>query len=86
MTYQRHISLLCPTMYFKKKKILPRPTTYKTISPTRILDQHARVSELIDQTTRQWNVELISEIFLEEEAAVIRSLPLSPLPVEDRLI
>jgi hypothetical protein len=67
-------------------KWLPRPTTYKPISPRRLLDQQACVSELINQTTRTWNTGLISEIFLEEEAELIRSIPLSPLPVEDRLI
>jgi hypothetical protein len=67
-------------------KWLPRPTTYKPISPRRILDQQAYVSDLIDQTTRTWNTGLISEVFLEEEAELIRSIPLSPLPVEDRLI
>jgi hypothetical protein len=65
---------------------LPRPTSYKVFSPRKILDQNARVSEFIDQNTRMWKAGLISEIFLEDEAALICSIPLSPLPVEDRII
>jgi hypothetical protein len=65
---------------------LPRPTSYKIFSPGKILEQNARVSVLIDQNTRTWNVGLISEVFLEDEAELICSIPLSPLPVEDRII
>jgi hypothetical protein len=65
---------------------LPRPTTYKIFSPRKILEQNARVSVLIDQNTRMWNVGLILEVFLEDEAELICSKPLSPLPVEDRII
>jgi hypothetical protein len=50
------------------------------------LDRHARVSTLIDHNSRRWKVELISRIFLEDEAKIINSIPLSPLPVEDRII
>lgn len=44
------------------------------------------MSELIDQDSRKWNDGLISMIFLEDEAKIIRGIPISPLPSEDRII
>jgi hypothetical protein len=55
-------------------------------SPRVILDSSACVSKLIDRDTKRWKDDLISNIFLEDEAKMIRSMPLSPFPVEDRLI
>ena len=55
-------------------------------SPRVILDSQAKVSELIDHDTRMWKGELISEIFLKDEARMIKSIPLSPFSAEDRLI
>lgn len=34
------------------------------------------VEDLIDQDTKEWNINLINEIFLKEEADVIRQIPL----------
>jgi hypothetical protein len=73
-------------IYVWRDKWLSKPTTYKVQSPRKILDNNARVSELIDQDTKRWKEDLIAEIFLEDEAKVIKSIPLSPFPSEDRLI
>jgi hypothetical protein len=67
-------------------KWVPKPNTYRIQSPRVLLDAHARVSELIDQDMRKWNDGLISKIFLEDEAKIIRSIPISPLPSVDRII
>jgi hypothetical protein len=65
---------------------IPNPTTYMIQSPRRVLGRQARVSELIDQDTRQWKGNLVSEIFLEEEAKVTKSLPISSITTKDKLI
>jgi hypothetical protein len=65
---------------------VPKPTTYKIHSPRMELDRNARVLELIDHDTRRWKDDMILRIFLDDEAKIIRSIPLSPLPTEDRII
>lgn len=58
---------------------LSTPISFAVQSPRRILSTDARVAELIDPITRGWNHSLIVEVFQEEEARVITSIPLSPL-------
>ena len=56
------------------------------ISPPYLLGVEARVSELIDQDTSSWNLELIRGIFLPHEAEAILGLVLSSRLLEDRLV
>jgi hypothetical protein len=65
---------------------LPTPQTYKVQSPPRINDSQSMVASLINRTSKNWNEELLKEVFIEEEAKVIANIPLSPLLPEDRLI
>jgi hypothetical protein len=51
---------------------LPTPTTY--------------VAELIDEEQWSWKVNLLQEVFSEEEAKIISNIPLSPLLPKDKLI
>jgi hypothetical protein len=51
-----------------------------------MLERQAQVFELIDQGTRKWKANLVSETFNETEAKVIESIPLSPLQAHDRPI
>ncbi|XP_042990763.1 uncharacterized protein LOC122317788 [Carya illinoinensis] len=46
----------------------------------------AKVAELIDQDTKAWNVQLIKDIFSEEEAASIQKIPISIYNSPDRII
>jgi hypothetical protein len=55
-------------------------------SPRRVLGRQAQVFELIDQDTRQWKGNLVSKIFFEEEAKVIKSIPISPITTKDKFI
>jgi len=55
-------------------------------SPIRILNKDAKVSEIIDQNSRWWNIPLIEQIFPAETAEKICSLAISPGTVQDRLI
>jgi hypothetical protein len=62
---------------------LPTPTTFKIQSPQKHLPINTCVFDLIDQTTRRWNVAFITEEFKQEEAEVIMNIPLSPLLPKD---
>ncbi|XP_042969098.1 uncharacterized protein LOC122301783 [Carya illinoinensis] len=64
---------------------LPTPTSFKVQSPLRILGSGATVSSLIDQDTHSWNLPLIQNVFLLEEAAIISKLHISPCNSRDRL-
>jgi hypothetical protein len=55
-------------------------------SPVRILEEGAKVSELLDRDTNWWNYSLIHEVFSAEEAELICSLPVCPSRGEDKLI
>ncbi|XP_023892982.1 uncharacterized protein LOC112004977 [Quercus suber] len=48
--------------------------------------ESATVAELIDNNTRQWNSDVIDGVFAEEEAALIKQIPLSRIASEDTLI
>ena len=44
------------------------------------------VVELINETTSQWNEELIGGVFASDEAAMIKKIPLGKVALEDVLI
>lgn len=48
------------------------------MSPVKVLGRDARVSMLIDGDSKRWNVGLIDNIFMEDEARVIKSIPINP--------
>ena len=58
-------------------KWLPMPSTFKVYSTPILLHPTATVKELIDSTSKDWNRELIDNLFSVEEARVIHSLPIS---------
>lgn len=62
---------------------LPTPISFPVQSPRRILVENAKVADLIDQDTKGWKAELLTEMFNEEEANVISNIPLSPLQLPD---
>lgn len=57
---------------------LPTPTTYKVMSPRNLLHDEAMVCDLIDLDTKRWNGALIDQTFMEDEASIIKSIPISP--------
>uniref|UniRef100_A0A2N9JBI5 CCHC-type domain-containing protein n=1 Tax=Fagus sylvatica TaxID=28930 RepID=A0A2N9JBI5_FAGSY len=69
-----------------KDRWLPTRTTFKVQSPVNTLHENATVDSLIIQSSRQWNVPLIDEIFEASEAAIIKSIPLSNRISSDVLI
>ncbi|XP_042958157.1 uncharacterized protein LOC122293732 [Carya illinoinensis] len=61
------------------------PTSFKVQSPLKILSSGVTVNSLIDQDTYSWNLALIQDVFIPEEAAVISKLHISPCTSSDRL-
>jgi hypothetical protein len=53
---------------------------------SQILPDNAKVANLIDSNMKDWNVDLIKAVFVEEEAKVIINIRLSPCLPNDRLI
>jgi hypothetical protein len=62
------------------------PTTYKVLSPPRVLDPASTVSSLIDGNTKWWNFALLEQLFSREEILIIQSTPVSATDQEDTLI
>ena len=67
-------------------KWLPTPTTYKVISPPRMLDDYPVIFALIDPDTRRWKADLIRALFLPFEASIILNVPLSHNLLKDKVI
>jgi hypothetical protein len=65
---------------------LPTPHTYKVQTCPQSMDCNSLVASLIDPLTRNWNSNLLQEVFQHEEALVISNIPLCPLQPPDRLI
>ena len=64
----------------------PIPSTFKVISPPRILTDFPMVSTLIDSESRRWKVDLVRSIFLPFEVNTIMNIPLSYNLLEDKII
>lgn len=56
---------------------LPRDITRKSTTP-RGRNIITKVEELIDPVTERWDVPMLNQIFWEEDAQVIRSIPIHP--------
>jgi hypothetical protein len=65
---------------------LPCPSTFKVITPVRVLNVDATVDSLIDVNLMRWNVNLLKEIFLPRDVEVIKQIPLSLRKPRDKLI
>jgi hypothetical protein len=65
---------------------LETPTTFLVQSSVKFLNREATVSELIDDATKLWKSNVLSEVFKEEEAQIISSMVISPSSQRDRLV
>lgn len=61
-----------------KGRWIPTETTHAIQSLVRLLEGKAKVSELIDFDTNWWNIPLVEEIFLLEEAQITCGLTICP--------
>ncbi|XP_035547377.1 uncharacterized mitochondrial protein AtMg00310-like [Juglans regia] len=69
-----------------RDKWIPQPTTFKVQTP---LDQrHAcwRVSNLIDEHSKTWNMSILRSVFTEEDISNISRIPISWCGNPDKLI
>jgi hypothetical protein len=67
-------------------KWLNTPSTYKVQSPVKGLDETAKVEELIDHDRKGWNLQLIEEIFIEDDQRAIKGAPVSSSNQPDKLV
>ena len=64
---------------------LPRKHPPQVLSPMVDTLAYAKVATLIEETSRQWNHEMIDGIFTPLEAELIKAIPLSRCEAEDSL-
>ena len=64
---------------------LPTKPTTRILSPILEGWEEATVDKLIKEDTRTWDEDVIDGIFVIEEAALIKSSPLSRYPTENKL-
>ncbi|XP_042939394.1 uncharacterized protein LOC122274419 [Carya illinoinensis] len=65
---------------------LPRPTSFMVQSPVQGLSAEARVTELIDGDTKQWNSALVHGTLGPEIAEIVLKIPISVTGARDKLI
>ena len=58
-----------------RDKWLTKPSTFQVISMPNTLPETVTVSELIDEATGEWNVDLVKHVFLPDDAHTILGIP-----------
>ena len=69
-----------------RDKWIPRPSSYKVITPMRPNVENALVCELINRASGEWDVDKLNSWFQLEDREVILSIPLSTNGTNDRLV
>lgn len=64
---------------------MPKPSSFRVQSKIQILNNNAKVANIIDAELRIWNHNLINQIFSSEESTTICSLPINRFGVVDKL-
>lgn len=65
---------------------LPRPSTFRVLTRPALLLANTMVDSFIDLDSDDWNINLINQIFLPDNATYILSIPLSRHKLQDRMI
>ncbi|XP_023870563.1 uncharacterized mitochondrial protein AtMg00310-like [Quercus suber] len=65
---------------------LPRPSTFRVLTPPAQLPANTRVEYPIDQENGNWNLDMMHQIFLQDDATSILSIPLSRQMPHDCMI
>ena len=65
---------------------LPQGSTYSVISPRMFLSGDTMVADLIDSNIGKWKNEVIDNLFIDHEADLIKSIPLSAALSADKLV
>lgn len=58
-----------------KDKWIPKPSTFQVISNQNTLPASVTISELINEVTREWKINLVKHVFLPDDAQAILSIP-----------
>jgi hypothetical protein len=69
-----------------KDNWIPKPISFQVQTYHGQYVEDTRVVDFIDQESKGWNGTLIDKTFIEEEARLIKSIPLSPFQPPDHLI
>ena len=69
-----------------RDKWIPRPSSYKVLTPVRPNVENALVCELINRSSSEWNVDKLNSWFQPEDKEAIMSIPLSTNDTNDRLV
>jgi hypothetical protein len=69
-----------------KDRWLKSPTTFKIVSPPKILNPNLTVSSLIEVNMKWWNLALLNQLFSSDEVKLIQALPVSATGQEDTLV
>ncbi|XP_075667296.1 uncharacterized protein LOC142636862 [Castanea sativa] len=69
-----------------RDKWFPKPSTFQVISHQNTLSATATVSELIDEVTREWKIDLVKCVFLPNDAQAILDIPRSNRCTKDCMI
>ncbi|XP_041027065.1 uncharacterized protein LOC121267283 [Juglans microcarpa x Juglans regia] len=64
----------------------PDATYFRIQESMSNVNHKATVSDLIDQNSRQWKIQMVEEFFSKEEAELIKWIPISYSNCEDKLI
>jgi len=65
---------------------LPRPSTFRVLTPPTLLLVNTTVDSLMDQESGEWNLNLINQVFFHKDATSILSIPLSHHKPRDCMI
>ena len=69
-----------------RDKWIPRPSSYKVISPEFQNSKDALVCELINRASNEWDIDKLSQWFIPEDRDTILGIPLSSTNTSDRLV
>ena len=69
-----------------RDKWIPRPSSYKVISPEFQNSKDALVCELINRASNEWDIDKLSQWFISEDRDTILGIPLSSSNTSDRLV
>lgn len=72
-------------MHIWRDNRLPIPTTHQVQSPVKVLESNACVTNLIDPDSKNWNRQLITQVFNNEESKTICNIPLSCFGAVDKI-
>ncbi|KAL0347171.1 UNVERIFIED_CONTAM: hypothetical protein Scaly_1733100 [Sesamum calycinum] len=65
---------------------LPRPRSFRPITPAPSDLNHLRVADLIDPETSDWKVDLVQQLFWPLDSSIILTIPISIHGEEDLMV